>query len=48
MCKGEVGLCVTCMDARGMAEAEMIAGAKRSTLAELTDWTAQADKILVF
>lgn len=46
--KGEVGLCGTCMDARGMAEAEMIDGVKRSTLAELTDWTAQADKILVF
>ena len=29
---GEVGLCGTCMDARGMAEAEMVDGAKRSTL----------------
>jgi uncharacterized protein involved in oxidation of intracellular sulfur len=46
--KGEVGLCGTCMDARGLAEAEMIDGVKRSTLAELTDWTAQADKVLVF
>lgn len=46
--KGAVGLCGTCMDARGMAEAEMIEGAKRSTLAELTDWTAMADKVLVF
>ncbi len=46
--KGEVGLCGTCMDARGMAEAEMIDGVKRSTLAELTDWTATADKVLVF
>lgn len=44
----EVGVCGTCMDARGMAEAEMIDGAKRSTLAELTDWTAAADKVLVF
>lgn len=46
--KGEVGLCGTCMDARGMAEAETIEGVKRSTLAELTDWTAQADKVLIF
>ena len=38
----------TCMDARGLAEAETIDGVKRSTLAELTDWTAQADKVLVF
>ena len=36
------------MDARGMAETEMSEGVKRSTLAELTNWTAQADKVLVF
>ena len=46
--KGEVGLCGTCMDARGMTEAEMIDGAKRSTLAELAAWTADGDKVLVF
>ena len=46
--KGEVGLCGTCMDARGMAEAEVIEGAKRSTLAQLADWTAEADRVLVF
>lgn len=46
--KGEVGLCGTCMDARGLAETELIEGAKRSTLAELAEWTLQADKVLVF
>jgi len=46
--KGEVGLCGTCMDARGMAETEAIEGAKRSTLAQLADWTAEADRVLVF
>lgn len=46
--KGEVGLCRTCMDARGMAESEMIEGAKRSTLAQLADWTTAADQALVF
>ena len=46
--KGEVGLCGTCMDARGMAETETIEGAKRSTLAQLADWTAEADRVLVF
>jgi uncharacterized protein involved in oxidation of intracellular sulfur len=46
--KGEVGLCGTCMDARGMAETEVIEGARRSTLAQLADWTAEADKVLVF
>jgi uncharacterized protein involved in oxidation of intracellular sulfur len=46
--KGEVGLCGTCMDARGLTEPELIEGARRSTLAQLADWTAQADKVLVF
>lgn len=44
----EVALCGTCMDARGLAEAELIGGTKRSTLAQLADWTVQADKVLVF
>ena len=46
--RGEVALCGTCMDARGMTEADLIEGARRSTLAELADWTAEADKVLVF
>lgn len=45
---GQVALCGTCMDARGMADSEIAAGAKRSTLAELVDWTAAADKVLVY
>jgi uncharacterized protein involved in oxidation of intracellular sulfur len=45
---GEVALCGTCMDARGLTDGEMIAGARRSTLAQLAEWTAQADKVLVF
>ena len=46
--KGEVGLCGTCMDARGMLETEAVEGARRSTLAQLATWTAEADKVLVF
>jgi uncharacterized protein involved in oxidation of intracellular sulfur len=46
--KGEVGLCGTCMDARGLRDEEMIDGAQRGTLAQLADWTAEADKVLVF
>ncbi len=45
---GEVALCGTCMDARGMTDAEMTKGAQHSTLAQLADWTAEADKVLVF
>lgn len=46
--KGEVALCGTCMDARGMSDDEAIDGARRSTLAQLADWTIEADKVLVF
>lgn len=34
---GEVALCGTCMDARGMAETDMIKGGRRSTLAQLAE-----------
>jgi uncharacterized protein involved in oxidation of intracellular sulfur len=46
--KGEVALCGTCMDARGLREEELIEGSKRGTLAQLAEWTAEADKVLVF
>lgn len=46
--KGEIALCGTCMDARGMLDVEMVEGARRSTLAQLAEWTAEADKVLVF
>ena len=45
---GEVGVCGTCMDARGIAETELVEGTKRSTLEQLTDWTQWADRALVF
>lgn len=43
-----IGVCGTCMDARGIAETELLEGARRSTLEELTTWTAEADRTLVF
>ena len=46
--KGEVALCGTCMDARGLSDSDMVEGAQRSTLGQLADWTAEADKVLVF
>jgi uncharacterized protein involved in oxidation of intracellular sulfur len=36
------------MDARGIGEAELVQTAHRGTLDELTEWTAWADKVLVF
>jgi len=44
----EVGVCGTCMDARGLTEAELTEGTHRSTLEQLTDWTQWADRVLVF
>jgi len=46
--KGEVLLCGTCMDARGLSEAEMMEGGRRSTMDELAAATIAADRVLVF
>ena len=43
-----IGLCGTCMDARGLAEEGLVPGAHRSTLEELADWTQWAERVLVF
>lgn len=45
---GEVASCGTCMDARGLSEAELCSGVRRSTLSELADWTVWAEKVIVF
>ena len=45
---GEVGVCGTCMDARGMEADDLAEGCQRSTLDALTDWTLTSDKVLVF
>ena len=46
--RGQVLLCGTCMDARGLAETEVVRGARRSTMDELASATVDADKVLVF
>jgi uncharacterized protein involved in oxidation of intracellular sulfur len=45
---GEVGVCGSCMDARGIGEAELSPNARRSTLEQLADWTVWAERVLVF
>jgi uncharacterized protein involved in oxidation of intracellular sulfur len=45
---GLVGVCGSCMDARGIAEGELLEGARRSSLEELTSWTVESDRVLVF
>lgn len=43
-----VGVCGSCMDARGIKETELLEGTRRSSMEELADWTQWADRVLVF
>lgn len=43
-----IGVCGSCMDARGLSADALVAGAHRGSMDELTDWTLAADKVLVF
>jgi len=43
-----IGVCGSCIEARGMAEADLLEGVHRSSMEELTDWTIWADKVIVF
>jgi uncharacterized protein involved in oxidation of intracellular sulfur len=45
---GQVLLCGTCMEARGLRDEEILKGCSRSTLDELTRLTLEAEKNLVF
>ena len=44
----ELGACGTCMDARGLTDDELQPGIRRSSMAELAEWTAWADKVQVW
>jgi len=46
--KGQVLLCGTCMDARGMTDNDVMDGARRSNMDELAAATIEADKVIVF
>lgn len=46
--RGEVGVCGSCMDARGLKDVELLDGTRRSSLDELADWTLWADQVVVF
>jgi uncharacterized protein involved in oxidation of intracellular sulfur len=45
---GEVGVCGTCMDARGIGDVDLAEGCRRSSMDELTEWTQNTDRALVF
>ena len=44
----EVGVCGSCMDARGLTDERLCDGCHRSSMDELTDWTRWAERVLVF
>ncbi|MBN8585036.1 MAG: DsrE family protein [Ignavibacteria bacterium] len=46
--KGEVKICGSCADARGIKKDNIIEGTQMSTMAELTAWYMSSDKIISF
>ena len=45
---GQTGVCGTCIDARGISDSDLVNGAARSSMDELTAWTQWSDKVIVF
>ena len=45
---GTVGVCAACLDARGIADGDLVDGAGRGNMDQLTEWSTWADKVLVF
>jgi len=45
---GEVKMCTSCGNARGLADIKMANGVEWTNLKTLTDWTIQSDKVLNF
>jgi uncharacterized protein involved in oxidation of intracellular sulfur len=43
-----VGVCGSCIEARGIAQADLASGSHRSTMDELAAWTLEADKVIIF
>ncbi len=44
----EIAVCGSCIDARGITEAELAPGAVRGSMEQLASWTAESDRVLVF
>ena len=44
----KVKICGSCAEARGLKSAQLIEGSKISTMAELTNWVVDSDKVLTF
>jgi uncharacterized protein involved in oxidation of intracellular sulfur len=46
--EGQVAVCGSCMDARGITAEALVTGAERGSMDILSAWTAEADKVIVF
>jgi uncharacterized protein involved in oxidation of intracellular sulfur len=46
--RARIGVCGSCIDARGIKVESLTEGAKRSSMDELAAWTQEAEKVLVF
>lgn len=46
--RGQVAVCGTCMEARGLKDEELIPGARHGTMDLLAEWTEWGEKVLVF
>lgn len=44
----EVKICGSCADARGLKNVQLIEGTELSTMAELTNWVVDSDKVVTF
>lgn len=45
---GQIAVCGTCMDARGIRDEELAGSARRGSMDQLADWVEAADRPLVF
>jgi uncharacterized protein involved in oxidation of intracellular sulfur len=45
---GQVRLCVSCCEARGLKDAPLVQGVEIANLAALAEWTLEAERVLVF
>jgi uncharacterized protein involved in oxidation of intracellular sulfur len=46
--RGAVMACKTCMEARGLTEADLMDGVRKTTLGELAQLTLEAEKVLIY
>jgi uncharacterized protein involved in oxidation of intracellular sulfur len=44
----KVKICGSCAEARGLKNTPLIEGTKISTMAELTEWVVDSDKVITF